>query len=300
VPIAICQEEPVTDLFRDSSAEVLVRIQELLSTLIAFLPRLIAGLIILALALLVVARLRTWTEQATARRNMPLSVATLVVNTVYVVGLVLGIMVTMYTLGIPVFGLITGLGIGGLVIGFALKDIIENLLAGVLILIQRPFNLGDLIQATDFKGNVTSISLRHTTLQTPDNTQVLIPNALVYTQCVQNFTAYPVRRRTISLDIGYGGDLRGTVEALLETVRGVEGVLEEPASRIELSDLDEGSIRGCLHYYIDTRLHDLMKTHNAVLMALEEAIKGRDLDLQAYPTFIVVTEGEASGRSLAR
>lgn len=290
----------MTDLLRDSSAEVLVRIQELLSTVIAFLPRLIAGLIMLALALIVVRRLRGWAEHATARRRLPLSVATLVVNTVYVVGLALAIIVTMYTLGIPVFGLVTGLGIGGLVIGFALKDIIENLLAGALILIQRPFNPGDFIQATDFKGTVTSISLRTTTLQTPDNIQVLIPNAMVYTQCVQNFSAYPVRRRTISLDIGYGGDLRGTVEALLQTVRGVEGVLEEPAARVELSDLDEGSIRGSLHYYADTRLHDLMATHNGVLMALEEAIKARSLDLQAYPTFIVVTEGEASGRSLAR
>lgn len=280
------------DFIREGVVQAIDKLQALLAAVIAYLPQLVLALILLLVALYTLQRVRVAMQKVVARRNMPASVATLIHNTTHVVGLALAFTITLYALGVNVFGLVAGLGIGGLIIGFALKDIIENMLAGALILIQRPFSLGDLIEASEFKGNVTEVSLRSTALQTPDNIQILIPNTLIFKECVKNFSVYPLRRRTISLDVGYRGGLSETLEGVLATVRGVEGVAEEPAPRIELLDLSEGAIRGSLHYFIDTRQHDLLVVHNEVLIALEDVIKAQDYDLQAYPTYIIVTEND--------
>ncbi len=91
--------------------------------------------------------------------------------------------------GIDVLGLIAGLGVIGLAVGFALRDILENFLAGILLLLQRPFGLGELIEVAGQTGRVSEISLRATTLLTDQGEEVIIPNAMVYSGVI-------IRRRS--------------------------------------------------------------------------------------------------------
>lgn len=265
----------------------MLQLQELLASIIAFLPRLIAGLVVLAIGLMITRRVRGWAQTLVVRRRVSPAAATALVNAAYTVSLLLSFTVALYAVGANIFGLVAGLGISGLVVGFALKDIIENFLAGTLVLIRRPFVLGDLIEAEGYTGRIVGIELQQTTMQTLDNLHVLIPNSSIYKECIVNYSTFPVRRREVNLEISYEDDLRGAVEGLLDAIGSVEGVAAEPAPRIELKDFTEGGVKSILYYFIDTRQHDFARTHNQVLVTLHEAITRLDL-APPYPTQTVI------------
>lgn len=273
----------------------LLQMQELLASVIAFLPRLIAGLVVLLIGLLITRRVRDWAQRLVIRRNISPVAAAALVNASYTTALLLSFTVALYAVGANIFGLVAGLGISGLVIGFALKDIIENFLAGALVLIRRPFVLGDMIETEGFTGRVLGIELQQTTMQTIDNLHVLIPNSAIYKQCIINYSTFPVRRREVNLEISYEDDLRGAVEGLLDAVRSVEGVAHDPAPRLELKDFTDSSVKSTLYYFINTREYDFAMTHNAVLIELHDAIARLNLALP-YPTHTVIlsrTDGAA-------
>src|SRR5687767_3036341 len=142
----------MSDLIQGAVLDAFEQMQQILANIIAFTPRLIGGLIILMIGLYLARRLQGWGERFVVRRHVPPSSATLVVNSLRLAGVMVAVTIALYVLGADVFGLVAGLGISGLVIGFALKDIIENFLAGVLVLVREPFQPGDLIQSDRFKG----------------------------------------------------------------------------------------------------------------------------------------------------
>lgn len=121
----------------------------------------------------------------------------------------LGILITV-TIMVPSFtpaSLISALGVGGVAIGFAFKDIFQNFLAGVLLLVTEPFGIDDQIKYEDFEGTVETIQTRATTIKTYDGRRVVIPNAELFINAVTVNTAYDKRRRQYDIGIGYGDDI---------------------------------------------------------------------------------------------
>lgn len=125
--------------------------------------------------------------------------------------------------------LIAGLGISSIAIGFAFKDILQNWLAGILILIRQPFAIGDQIVVGAFEGAVERIESRATLIRTYDNQRVVIPNSDIYTGAVTVRTAFPTRRSEFDVGIGYGDDIGEACELIAATLADVEGVVAEPA-----------------------------------------------------------------------
>lgn len=152
----------------------------LYDTVIGYLPRFTAGLaaalVVFVIAGLLRNRGRVILDQIDADPQLEL----LLLRTLHISTLVLGLVVVLGIWGIDVLGLIAGLGVIGLAVGFALRDILENFLAGILLLLQRPFSLGDQIEVEGRSGAVSDISLRATTLLSEEGEEVIIPNAKVY------------------------------------------------------------------------------------------------------------------------
>ena len=272
--------------------DALITIQGMLSQIIAFAPRLLAGLIVGVIMWLIARWVREGGRRWSQRSDAPEEVETLITTALYIAALLLGATITLATLGVRVYALVTGLGVSGLIVGFALKDIIENLLAGALLLIQRPFGIGDLITVNDVTGLVTHIQIRSTTIKTFDNLQVIVPNQTVYTSVLTNYQTYPVRRRHVSLGIGYKEDLAHAIQALLDAARGVAGVAADPVPFISMDDFGDSAITGGLYYYIDTSKDDFGSTHNDVLAALQKASREMDIDLP-YPTMTIIETSPA-------
>ena len=130
--------------------------------------------------------------------------------------------------GINPGALISALGISSVAIGFAFKDILQNTLAGLLLLFRQPFEVGDEIEVSGHQGTVEAITIRETRLRTFHGTRVLIANSDVYSSAVEVQTAYDRRRHTLLVGIDYEADLAAARRIALSALATVDGVLAEP------------------------------------------------------------------------
>ena len=145
-----------------------------------WLPRVGSALLVLFVFWLLAVVARKVVRKAGAVAGIDVSVINLLARSAYIVLLVVGLVTSLGTLGIDVSAIVASLGLTGFAVGFALKDSISNLLSGVLILIHRPFSVGDSIKVKTFEGRVSAIDLRYTRLE-QDVETILVPNSLLFT-----------------------------------------------------------------------------------------------------------------------
>jgi len=208
------------------------------------LPNIFFGLVVLVLFVLGARTVRSLVGRITRSRSKRESLARLLSRLAYVATLILGVLVTA-TIILPGFtptSLVSALGVSGIAIGFAFKDIFQNFLAGILLLLTEPFTIGDQIKYKDFEGSVEDIQTRATTIKTYDGRRVIIPNAEIFTNAITVNTAYDKRRLQYDVGIGYGDDIARARQLILEAVREVEGVLTDPAPDALVMDLAESSV----------------------------------------------------------
>lgn len=169
------------------------------------------------------------------------------------------------------------LGVGSVAIGFAFKDILQNWLAGLLILIRRPYAIGDWIEANGYMGSVEQIETRATLIKTFDGKLVLIPNSELYTGTVTVWTHYPTRRSEYDVGIGYADDIDEAVAAIKDAISGVDGVLDDPEPVVMEWGLDASWVTLRARWWTDARgaLGPKTKVIRAIKLALDE--KGIDM-----------------------
>lgn len=159
----------------------------------------------------------------------------LLIRQLIVAGIItFGIAVAFGVLGVGFSTIIASFGVAGLIVGFALKDILENFVAGVLILWRRPFEISDQIQVGTNAGTVKEINFRNTALRTDDGIEVLIPNAQIFSQAIQNLTEGGSRRTTIVVTVANDANLASVATLLTNAVESVRGVQAAPAPEVLL------------------------------------------------------------------
>ena len=148
--------------------------------------------------------------------------------------------------------LIGALGIGSVAIGFAFKDIFQNLLSGVLILLSEPFRIGDDIVVNGMEGNVEDIQIRATFLRSPDGRRIVIPNATVYTSAVTVNNAYQRRRCEFMVGIGYEDNIQQAKDIILKILDHNRNVLSQPAFSVNVTALADFSINLTVRWWVNT------------------------------------------------
>jgi small conductance mechanosensitive channel len=156
--------------------------------------------------------------------------------------MLLGILVALSQLGIDIGPMLAGLGVAGFVIGFALKDTLSNFASGMMILVYRPFDVGDAVEVDGVVGKVKAMTLVSTTVLTFDNQQLMIPNNNIWGNTIKNITARKVRRVDMTFGIGYGDDIEKAEAILWRVVKEHPLVLEEPEPVIKVSALGASSV----------------------------------------------------------
>lgn len=190
-----------------------------------------------------------------------------------------GFMVVFRFVGLTgvVSGLLAGAGISAFVIGFALKDIGENFLAGILLAFKRPFRVGDVVNIDGMSGTVLTLNLRDTQIKTGDGKDVFIPNAQIIKNPLVNFTIDGFLRYDFIIGLDYGSDYRGAMKVILEAIRGVKGVLNnQKKPNVWISDLAESTLNLQVTFWVDTfdrELGDMEVKTNAIVQVLEELEK---------------------------
>ncbi len=212
-------------------------------------------------------------QRAVLRRrpNVALVFARLLAGTMIMLGLLVSISIVA-----PSFrasDLIKILGIGGVAIGFAFQNILQNFLAGLLLLWSEPFRVGDEIKVDAFEGKVKEIQTRATIIVTYDEREVVIPNADLFTKSVIVNTAEGTRRWQYDFDVKRTGDLQDLKNTIVSAVRGVAGVLSnpEPEAMVVEANPDIFKVR-VLWSTNDSHQHQMMGSYDQVLTAVVEAL----------------------------
>jgi len=179
----------------------------------------------------------------------------------------------------PTFGagdLIKVLGIGSVAIGFAFQNILQNFLAGLLLLWTEPFRVGDQIRLDNFEGTVEDVATRATTIKTYDGKRVVIPNADLFTHSVTINTAFESRRWDYEVAVKTeDADFAALKARIVDAVGKAEGVLGEPPPEALVSDLGDpvsGVVRIRVSWWTRPRQHQMMVTYDHVLRAIRRAL----------------------------
>ncbi len=200
--------------------------------------------------------------------------------------LFLGLLVAL-SVALPTFkpgDVVQLLGISSVAIGFAFRDILQNFLAGILLLVTQPFRIGDQIIAGTFEGTVEDIQTRATFIRTYDGRRVVIPNAVLFTGTVVVNTAFEHRRMEYDVGIGYGDDIEQAREVMLAAVREVEGVLEDPAPDVLVMDFASSSANLRVRWWIaPPKRADVLNSRDRVLTAIKRELGAHGIDLP-FPT----------------
>lgn len=260
-------------------ASVATAFGRLLESTIAIIPRAIASLLVIGLFWAIAATTR-WLMKIIFRHIVEdLTVENLIKQVAYYSVWTLGVIVALDAFGFDPRSVATGLGLTGLALGFALKDILSNLVSGILILLLRPFELGDQIVVGETEGNVEQIELRATQLRTYDGRVVLVPNAEVFTSRIINNTAAPIRRSSVELFIGYDSDLKEVVNVVGDATQIAAGVLEEPKVSVRIRELGQDDIIVEVLFWTDSQRSDFVATTSAVRQAIVAALKQAGIGL---------------------
>lgn len=175
-------------------------------------------------------------------------------------------------MGIPATSFMAVLGAAGLAVGLALKDSLSNFASGVMLVLFRPFTKGDFVDAGGILGTVDEIHLVSTILTTPDNKQIIVPNALMYTSAITNYSAKDTRRVDMVIGVGYGDDLKVAAKILNKICQEHPKVMDEPAPKVFINNLGESSVDFVVRPWVKSEdywgvLADILETSKVELEA---------------------------------
>ena len=176
------------------------------------------------------------------------------------------------------------LGVSGVAVGFAFRDILQNFLAGILILITEPFTINDQIVFKEFEGTVENIQTRATTIKTYDGSRIVIPNAELFTNSVKVNTAFEKRRLQYDIGIGYGDSIEEAKKIILEVLGDTPEALQDPAPEALVVDLAASTINIRARWWITPpRRADALDAQDKILTAINNRMIAAGIDLP-FPT----------------
>lgn len=200
-----------------------------------------------AVALLIIGRmiagiLRKITRRALENADVDPTLVPFLSKLAYYFVLIVVVIAVLGVFGVQTASLVAVLGAAGLAVGLALQGTLSNFAAGVMLLFFRPFKLGDFIDAGGTTGSVEEIGVFATTLKSPDNVKIVVPNSQVYGQTIKNFNGFDTRRVDMEIGISYDDDIPKAMEVIRGIVAADSRVLQEPEPVIAVSNLGDSSV----------------------------------------------------------
>jgi len=253
--------------------------QDLYLEFARWVPNIIIAIVALVISIFVAKMIRNMARRAMAKTSTEGHIDILVAQLAYIGALALGIIMSLGILPINLSALFTGLGLAGFAVGFAMKDILGNFLAGIILLIQRPFTIDDYIKIGDVEGTVTNIRVRDTQLTTNDGRLIYVPNNTMSTSNIINLTALPLRRVDVDAGIPYSSDINRAVKACLEAAARLPGFVEQPIPDVIVTEFGDSAIMLRVRIWVDWKEHGYIQAQSEALKLVKAALDDAGIDI---------------------
>lgn len=220
--------------------------------MLGLLLQLFAAIVIFYIGRMVARGISGLLERGLLSRNIDKTVVSFLSSIVYALLMIATVLMALSQIGVQTTSFIAILGAAGLAVGLALQGSLANFASGVLIILFRPFKSGDFIDAGGITGTVDKIEIFQTTMKTPDNKRVIVPNAKITGGHITNFSAESTRRVDLVIGISYDSDLLKAKNILKDIINNDERVLPEPAPNIQVSELADSSVNIIVRPWVKT------------------------------------------------
>ncbi|HXO99904.1 MAG TPA: mechanosensitive ion channel domain-containing protein [Luteibacter sp.] len=236
--------------------------------IVSYTIRIGLALLLLVAGFWLAARVANFGRRALERARVDLTLALFLRNLIYGVLLALLFINVLGTVGVPTTSFIAALGAAGLAIGLALNSSLSNIAWGVLLILFRPFRVGDFVTLGGIDGTVESVNLMHTYLITPDNRQAVVPNAKVGGDAIINYNVRGTRRFELKVGIGYGDDIGKAMQVVQDLFNADPRILKDPAPGVWTEALGNSSVNLVIRAWTSTG--DMWEAQTALLRRIKE------------------------------
>ena len=204
--------------------------------------RVIGAIALLIIGRIVCSALRRATRRALERSSVDESLVPFLSSLVYYLALAVLVIAVLNLFGIQTASVIAVFAAAGLAIGLAMQGTLSNFAAGVMLLIFRPFKIGDYVEVAGTAGSVKEIGIFSSVLHTPDNVKITIPNSAIYGDTVKNYSANDTRRNDLVIGISYDDDIARAIDTIRKILSADSRVLGDPEPVIAVSELGDSSV----------------------------------------------------------
>jgi len=257
-------------------------LEQLVVDFLTLLPRLIAALVVFAVGLYLASIIRRLVRRSLERRTENPQPIALLSQLAYWLVIILVAAISLQMVGFNLTAFLAGLGIAGITIGFALQDVSKNFIAGLLMLIQQPFEIGEFIEVGGYAGKIMAIDLRATKIRTADGKLVLIPNGDVMINPITNFSQAESRRVEISTGVAYESDPETVRRTALDAIGAIPGMQSEPPPNVIFQNFGSSTFDLSIFFWIDTSQTNVAAAKDAGLNAIKLAFDQAQIDMP-YP-----------------
>ena len=258
----------------------------------ATLPRLIAALLLALFFYFLGKLVRRGMARAahgdSAHRTLNIALGRIAHGVITTIGILFAVAAAFP--GFNAANLVGALGIGGIAIGFAFKDVFENFLSGILILMTRPFRIGDQIIYDKYEGTVEDIHIRATWLKTYDGRRVVIPNSDLFTNAVTVNTAFQSRRLEYDFKLKNSNGIARAKAIIERVLHDTKDVLPEPKADVVITAFDESTVLLKARWWSKSRMGDAMTAQDHVLTSVRAALEAEGIELSAPARQVVLQE----------
>jgi len=266
-------------------------LEKLWNDFISLLPSIAAGLVALLIFYLV-ARITRWlTRRYLGKTRVSELAVSLISSTAFIAILVFGIFVCLGVMGVNTGALVASMGLLGVAIGFALKDVIENFVAGFVVILQRPFEAGDMVIIGDVEGEVLEVRVRDTIIRMYDGRKAFVPNAMIFTKPLTNNTRTRRRRMDFDVGIAYSDDTARAMRVAVEALSGIDGVLDDPSPFVVARGFEESSVGLKAYFWIDPVETDFLKARSEAIAGVKKSFQEAGIEIP----FPIVTVNATAG-----
>ena len=253
--------------------------QELLVKFLTVLPKAIVAMVILIISIYLAGLISKVVRKALEKRATDHEVKLVITNITRWSLITLGVFVALQQMGFDLSAFLVSLGVVGFTIGFALQDISKNFVAGMLLLIQQPFDIGNVIEIVGFTGTVMNVDLRATEIRTLDGKIVLIPNADVYSHPITNYSRENHRRLDLTIGVACDADLELARNTALNAIANIEGLLDDPAPKLAFHNFGASTIDCTLYFWINTQENGILEAKDAAVVKINSAFSENGIEM---------------------
>lgn len=262
-----------------SSAQSLL--SQLWDSFIYRLPGMALGIVIMVAFILLAPHVAKVLVKPLTRTTTSPLLRSVIQRSVSLLLILLGIYLFLFLAGLTGFAIavVSGTGVVGLILGFAFRDIAENFISSLLLTIQRPFRIGDIVQINDFTGIIQKVTARATTLVDFDGNHIQIPNATIYKGVIKNLTANPLMRGHFVIGVGYDADIQDAQRIAREVTAEQDNVLSDPEPQILIDELGASTYNVKVYFWVDVEKTSVLKMSSVLMRNITQAFLDANISM---------------------